>query len=399
MGPLLLSRILGLNDTQSNVLAMIFKIADDNNMLLIDTKDLKAMLNYVADHAKEYAADYGSIARQSVNAIIRSLVTLESEGAEYFFGEPALDINDWLRRDSDKGPIQVLDCRRLINHPDMYATFLLWMMSELFESLPEVGDLDKPKMVFFFDEAHLLFDNASKVLMTRIEQVVKLIRSKGVGIFFVTQSPADIPDPILAQLGNKIEHALHAYTPAEQKKAKAAAQSFVVNPEFDTYETLLSLGTGEALVSVLDEKGVPTMVENTKILPPCSLMGTIDDATRDSVIRGSGLFSRYSDYFDRDSAYEFLQRNRTLVEGEAPADQVQETAPAAQGAKPKVDKNSMEYKTQKAAQNVAKTGAGTVGREVGKTVGNAIGGKFGKTLGGNIGSSIGRNFLGVFFKT
>ncbi|MBP3265663.1 MAG: DUF853 family protein [Lachnospiraceae bacterium] len=398
MGPLLLSRILELNDTQSNVLAMIFKIADDNNMLLIDTKDLKAMLNYVADHAKEYAADYGSIARQSVNAIIRSLVNLESQGGEFFFGEPALDINDWLRRDSDKGPIQVLDCQKLINHPDMYATFLLWMMSELFESLPEVGDLEKPKMVFFFDEAHLLFDNAPKALMTRIEQVVKLIRSKGVGIFFVTQSPADIPDPVLAQLGNKIEHALHAYTPAEQKKAKAAAQSFVVNPDFDTYETLLSLGTGEALVSVLDEKGVPTMVENTKILPPCSLMGSIDDATRDSVIRGSGLFSRYSDYFDRDSAYEFLQRNRTLVEGEAPADQITEEAPK-QGAKPKVDKNSLSYKTTKAAQNVAKTGAGTVGREVGKTVGNAIGGKFGKTLGGNIGSSIGRNFLGVFFKT
>jgi DNA helicase HerA-like ATPase len=398
MGPLLLARILELNDTQTNVLAMIFKIADDNNMLLIDTKDLKAMLNYVADHAKEYAADYGSIARQSVNAIIRSLVNLESQGGEYFFGEPALDINDWLRRDSDKGPIQVLDCQKLINHPIMYATFLLWMMSELFESLPEVGDLDKPRMVFFFDEAHLLFDNAPKALMTRIEQVVKLIRSKGVGIFFVTQNPADIPDPILAQLGNKIEHALHAYTPAEQKKAKAAAQSFVVNPEFDTYETLLSLGTGEALVSVLDEKGVPTMVENTKILPPCSLMGSIDDSSRDSVIRGSGLFSRYSDYFDRDSAYEFLQRNRTLVEGEAPADQVPAEA-TGQGAKPKPDKNSLSYKTAKAAQSVAKTGAGTVGREVGKTVGGAIGGKFGKTLGGNIGSSIGRNFLGVFFKT
>ena len=398
MGPLLLARILELNDTQTNVLAMIFKIADDNNMLLIDTKDLKAMLNYVADHAKEYAADYGSIARQSVNAIIRSLVNLESQGGEYFFGEPALDINDWLRRDTDKGPIQVLDCQKLINYPDMYATFLLWMMSELFESLPEVGDLEKPRMVFFFDEAHLLFDNAPKALMTRIEQVVKLIRSKGVGIFFVTQNPADIPDPILAQLGNKIEHALHAYTPAEQKKAKAAAQSFVVNPEFDTYETLLSLGTGEALVSVLDEKGVPTMVENTKILPPCSLMGSIDDSTRDSVIRGSGLFSRYSDYFDRDSAYEFLQRNRTLVEGEAPADQVPaETAKPE--AKTKPDKNSLSYKTAKAAQSVAKTGAGTVGREVGKTVGNAIGGKFGKTLGGNIGSSIGRTFLGVFFKT
>ncbi len=399
MGPLLLSRILDLNDTQSDVLAMIFKIADDNNMLLIDTKDLKAMLNYVADHSKEYAAEYGSIAKQSVNAIIRSLVTLEGQGGEMFFGEPALSISDWFLQSSGKGSIQVLDCQKLVNHPDMYATFMLWMMSELFETLPEVGDQDKPRMVFFFDEAHMLFDNAPKALMSRIEQVVKLIRSKGVGIFFVTQNPRDIPDSILAQLGNKIEHALHAYTPAEQKRAKAAAMSFVENPEFDTYETLLSLGTGEALVSVLDEKGIPTMVENTKILPPCSLMGSIDDGTRDTEIRKSILFPRYSDYFDRDSAFEFLQRNQTLVEGEVPAGAPADAAPA-QGAKPaKPDKNSMSYKTAKAAQSVAKTGAGTVGREVGKTVGGAIGGKFGKTLGGNIGSSIGRNFLGVFFKS
>ena len=399
MGPLLLARILDLNDTQSDVLTMVFKIADDNNMLLIDTKDLKAMLNYVADHNKEYAAEYGTIAKQSVNAIIRSLVTLESQGGEMFFGEPALSISDWFLQSSGKGSIQVLDCQKLINHPDMYATFMLWMMSELFETLPEVGDQDKPRMVFFFDEAHMLFDNAPKALMSRIEQVIKLIRSKGVGIFFVTQNPRDIPDSILAQLGNKIEHALHAYTPAEQKRAKAAAMSFVENPEFDTYETLLALGTGEALVSVLDEKGIPTMVENTKILPPCSLMGSIDDGTRDTEIRKSILFPRYSDYFDRDSAYEFLQRNQTLVEGEVPAGVPAET-PAAQGAKPaKPDKNSMSYKTAKAAQSVAKTGAGTVGREVGKTVGGAIGGKFGKTLGGNIGSSIGRNFLGVFFKS
>ena len=369
-------------------------------MLLIDTKDLKAMLNYVADHNKEYAAEYGTIAKQSVNAIIRSLVTLESQGGEMFFGEPALSISDWFLQSSGKGSIQVLDCQKLINHPDMYATFMLWMMSELFETLPEVGDQDKPRMVFFFDEAHMLFDNAPKALMSRIEQVIKLIRSKGVGIFFVTQNPRDIPDSILAQLGNKIEHALHAYTPAEQKRAKAAAMSFVENPEFDTYETLLALGTGEALVSVLDEKGIPTMVENTKILPPCSLMGSIDDGTRDTEIRKSILFPRYSDYFDRDSAYEFLQRNQTLVEGEVPAGVPAEAAAPAQGAKPaKPDKNSMSYKTSRAAQNVAKTGAGTVGREVGKSVGGAIGGKFGKTLGGNIGSSIGRNFLGVFFKS
>jgi len=269
------------------------------------------------------------------------------------------------------------------------------MMSELFETLPEVGDPEKPKMVFFFDEAHMLFDDAPKVLISRIEQVVKLIRSKGVGIYFVTQNPRDIPDAVLAQLGNKIEHALHAYPPAEQKAAKAAAMSFRENPEFDTYDTLLSLGTGEALVSVLDEKGVPTTVEKTSILPPQSLMGPIDDSTRDSEVKSGMLFTRYNDYFDRDSAYEFLQRNQTLTEGEAP---VTAEAPAAEKPK-KEDKNSMSYKSRKAAQSVAKTASGTVGREVGKTVGGAIGGKFGKTLGGNIGSSIGRNFLGIFFKS
>ena len=397
MGPMLLSRILGLTDTQSDVLSIVFKIADDNEMLLIDTKDLKSMINYVVDNNKEYASQYGNVAKQSANAIIRSIVALEAEGADMFFGEPALSISDWFLQNSGKGTIQVLDCQKLINRPKMYATFLLWMMSELFETLPEVGDPEKPKMVFFFDEAHMLFDDAPKVLISRIEQVVKLIRSKGVGIYFVTQNPRDIPDAVLSQLGNKIEHALHAYTPAEQKAAKAAAMSFRENPEFDTYDTLLSLGTGEALVSVLDEKGVPTIVEKTSILPPQSLMGPIDDSTRDSEIKSGMLYSRYNDFFDRDSAYEFLQRNTTLVEGEAPVAAVTAEAPAAKP-KEKVDKTSMSYKTQKAAQNVAKTASGTVGREVGKTVGNAIGGKFGKTLGGNIGSSIGRNFLGIFFK-
>ncbi|MCR4792805.1 MAG: DUF853 domain-containing protein [Lachnospiraceae bacterium] len=403
MGPLLLSRILDINDTQTDVLSIVFKLADDNDMLLIDTKDLKAMLTYVAEHNKEYASQYGNIAKASVNAIIRAIVALEGEGADQFFGEPALSISDWFLQNSGKGTIQVLDCQKLIHHPNMYATFLLWMLSELFETLPEVGDPEKPKMVFFFDEAHMLFDSAPKALMNKIEQVVKLVRSKGVGVYFVTQNPRDIPDPILAQLGNKIEHALHAYTPSEQKSAKAAAMSFRENPEFDTYDTLLSLGTGEALVSVLDEKGVPTVVEKTSILPPQSLMGAIDDRTREDEIKSGMLFSRYNDYFDRDSAYEFLQRNQTLTEGETPAEAVTAAAPAESASdkkkKEKVDKTSMSYKTQRAAQNVAKTASGTVGREVGKTVGGAIGGRFGKTLGGNIGSSIGRNFLGVFFKS
>lgn len=273
MGPLLLSRILDLNDTQSDILSIIFKIADDEGLLLIDTKDLRAMLQYVSENAKEYSMQYGNMSSSSLAAIIRSVVALEGEGGEQFFGEPALNIADWFSRNCDgKGCIQILDCQRLINNPTMYATFLLWMLSELFELLPEAGDLEKPKMVFFFDEAHMLFDSASKALLTKIEQVVKLIRSKGVGIYFVTQNPKDIPGGVLSQLGNKIQHALHAYTPSEQKGAKAAAQSFRENPAFNTYDTLLELGIGEALVSVLDEGGVPTIVERCQILPPQSKM-------------------------------------------------------------------------------------------------------------------------------
>ncbi|MCR4896281.1 MAG: DUF853 domain-containing protein [Lachnospiraceae bacterium] len=427
MGPLLLARILDLNDTQTDLLAVVFKIADDNNLLLIDTKDLKAMLNYVADNAKEYASEYGNIARASVNAIIRAIVALETEGADQFFGEPALSISDWFTMNgTDKGSIQVLDCRELIHKPNMYATFLLWLMCELMESLPEVGDGAKPRMVFFFDEAHLLFSGTSKTLLAKIEQVVKLIRSKGVGIYFVTQSPKDVPDGVLAQLGNKIQHALHAYTPAEQKAVRAAADSFRENPEFKTYDAITELAVGEALVSVLDESGVPTIVQRVKILPPQSKMGTIDDSLRDSQIRSNLLYSRYNDYYDRESAYEFLTRQGLEAES-ATAQAVSEPAaaqaanapaapapqaPAASSAsasgltglsaqaaakKKKPDRDSMEYKVNAAAKSVAKTTAGTVGREVGKSLG-AVGGKFGKTLGGNVGASLGRNIMGLFFK-
>ena len=320
MGPLLLARILGLNDTQTDILTVLFRIADDEELLLIDTKDLRAMLQYVSENASEFSARYGNMSKQSLGAIIRSVMALEAEGADMFFGEPALDIRDWLTRDPDgQGTIQVLDCQKLIHNPNMYSTFLLWMLSELFETLPEAGDLDRPRMVFFFDEAHLLFDSASKALMDKIEQVVKLIRSKGVGVFFITQSPRDIPDGVLAQLGTKIQHALHAYTPTEQKAARAAAQSFRENPEFDTYDVLTSLGIGEALVSVLDEDGVPTVVEQTKILPPQSRMGTIDDTERESEIKGCLLYNRYNEAIDRDSAYEFLQRKQLADEEEARA--------------------------------------------------------------------------------
>lgn len=413
MGPLLLSRILDLNDTQTDIMTILFKIADDNDLLLIDTKDLRAMLQYVGENAKELSLQYGNMSKQSLAAIIRAVVALESEGGDRFFGEPALNIADWFCTDCDgKGTIQVLDCQKLINNPTMYSTFLLWMMSELFETLPEAGDREKPKMVFFFDEAHMLFDNASKALLEKIAQVVKLIRSKGVGIYFITQNPRDIPDEVLAQLGNKVQHALHAYTPAEQKAAKAAAMSFRENPAFDTYDTLLELGIGEALVSVLDEKGVPTVVQRTTILPPQSQMGPIDDAERDDEIKGSLLYTKYTDYYDRDSAYEFLQR-KSAADAEAARQAEEEDAAQKEAEKAKKTAAKEAEKARKAAEkeeaakkkkagkvvkSVANTAAGTIGREVGNTIGKTIGGSFGKKLGGNIGASLGRGILSTLFK-
>ncbi|MDD3251730.1 MAG: DUF853 family protein [Lachnospiraceae bacterium] len=439
MGPLLLSKIMDLNDTQTDVLTVIFKIADDEGLLLIDTKDLKAMLQYVGENAKDYELKYGSVARQSLSAIVRAVVALEAEGGDQFFGEPALNISDWLCTDCNgKGTIQVLDCQKLIQNPTMYATFLLWMMSELFETLPEAGDRDKPKMVFFFDEAHMLFNSASKALLTKVEQVVKLIRSKGVGIYFITQNPKDIPDGVLGQLGNKVQHALHAYTPTEQKAAKAAAQSFRENPDFDTYDTLIELGIGEALVSVLDEKGVPTMVQRCKILPPQSQMGALDDAIRDDEIKNNLLFTKYDQMADRDSAYEFLQRKslsdeeaeKKAAEEAAAEKQKQREAAAAEKEQQKAElaaekqrqreeaaaekaRLKEEAAAEKAAEKaaaakqrqvksavgrVAGTAAGTLGREVGNELGKQFGGTFGKRLGGNVGASLGRGILSTLFK-
>lgn len=439
MGPLLLSQIMDLNDTQTDVLTVVFKIADDEGMLLIDTKDLKSMLQYVGEHNKEYALEYGSVSRQSLSAIVRAVVALEAEGGDQFFGEPALDIRDWLCTDCNgKGFVQVLDCQKLIQNPTMYATFLLWMMSELFETLPEAGDLEKPRMVFFFDEAHMLFNNASKALLSKVEQVVKLIRSKGVGIYFITQTPKDIPDGVLSQLGNKVQHALHAYTPKEQKATKAAADSFRVNPEFDTYDTLLELGVGEALVSVLDEKGVPTMVENCKILPPQSQMGALDDAARDSHVKSGLLYIKYDQMIDRDSAYEFLQRKalsdeeaqkKAAEEAEAEKARQKEEAAAekerekqelaaerqrqreeaaAEKARLKAEEAerkaaekaaaAKEKQVKSAVGRVASSAAGTLGRELGNEMGKQFGGTFGKKLGGNVGASLGRGLLSTLFK-
>ena len=308
MGPLLLARILGLNQLQSDILSVVFKIADDNSLLLIDTKDLKAMLAYVDSHADDFQADYGKISSSSVGVITRALVALESAGGDVFFGEPALNITDWLTQSGGKGMINILDSSSLINNGKLYSAFLLWLLSELFEILPEVGDMKQPKLVFFFDEAHLLFNDAPSVLLDKVEMMVKLIRSKGVGVYFCTQNPRDIPDGVLAQLGNKVQHGLRAYTPADQKSVKAAAASFRENPEFDTYDTILSLGTGEAVVSFLDAKGIPTIAEKAFILPPQCSMGTISYERRDEVIKESLLYSKYFNAYDPDSAYEFLIR-------------------------------------------------------------------------------------------
>ena len=273
MGPILLARLLGLSEVQEGVLNIIFHIADDNGLLLLDLKDLRTMVNYVGEHAKEYTLSYGQIATQSIGAIQRALLQLQDAGGDVFFGEPALDINDWLKCDSEgKGYINVLDCVRLVQSPLLYSTFLLWMLSELYEQLPEVGDLDKPKICFFFDEAHLLFNDAPKALLDKVEQIVKLVRSKGVGVYFITQNPADIPNAVLAQLSNKVQHALRAYTPAEQKAIKAAAESFRVNPDFDTETVLTELATGEALISFLQEDGTPSIVQRAMVIAPtCSM--------------------------------------------------------------------------------------------------------------------------------
>ncbi len=308
MGPLMLSRILGLSDVQSGVLNIVFRIADDRGMLLLDLKDLKAMVQYAGEHAKEFTLEYGNISAQTIGAIIRSLLALEDQGGNHFFGEPELDFSDWMKTDPDgRGYINILDSVKLFQTPALYSTFLLWMLSELFENLPEVGDSDKPKMIFFFDEAHLLFDDVPKVLLQKIEQVVRLIRSKGVGVYFITQNPTDLPKDVLSQLGNRVQHALRAYTPSELKVVQAAADSFRANPAFDTGVAITELATGEALVSLLDEEGRPCVVEKATILPPQSAFGSLDLAVRLQLISRSPLKDKYGVAVDRESAYEVLQ--------------------------------------------------------------------------------------------
>ena len=315
MGPVLLSRLLNLTEVQSGVLNIVFKVADEHGLLLLDLKDLRAMLQYVGDNRAEFTTMYGNVSSASVGAIQRALLSFEGEGGELFFGEPALDIRDWMRTDIDgRGYINILSSDRLIQSPTVYSTFLLWMLTELFEKLPEVGDLDKPRMIFFFDEAHLLFDGAPKALVQKIVQVVKLIRSKGVGVYFISQSPSDIPNDVLAQLSNRVQHALRAYTPDEQKAVRAAARSFRKNPGFDTEEVLMALGVGEALVSFLDEEGVPSVAERAFILPPQSLMGPAEERAVQSLIVSDEFDLKYRENVDRESAYEILVRANEELE-------------------------------------------------------------------------------------
>jgi DNA helicase HerA-like ATPase len=328
MGPLLLGRLFNLNDTQQGVLTLVFKIADDHGLLLLDAKDLRAMLQHIGDNAKSFTTEYGNVSAASIGAIQRALLEIEQQGGTQFFGEPMLDISDLMQTDGKgRGVVNVLAADRLMNSPKLYSTFLLWMLAELFEQLPEVGDLDKPKLVFFFDEAHLLFNEAPKPLLDKIEQVVRLIRSKGVGVYFVTQNPLDIPETVLGQLGNRVQHALRAFTPRDQKAVKSAAQTMRANPALDTETAITELSVGEALISLLDEKGRPTMVERAAILPPATRIGPLTEAERAAIIQASVIYGHYEKTVDRESAYEKLKGRTAEKQADAPATGT--TAPSA----------------------------------------------------------------------
>jgi len=342
MGPMLLSRLLQLNETQDGVLNIVFRIADDRGLLLIDLKDLRSMLDWVSKHAKEYTTKYGNISVQTIGAIQRALLQLEAQGANQFFGEPSFDIYDLLQTEGGKGVMSVLAADKLMMQPKLYSTFLLWLLSELYSTLPEVGDLPLPKLVFFFDEAHMLFTDTSKALLDKIEQVIRLVRSKGVGIYFITQSPTDIPEVILGQLGNRVQHALRAYTPKDQKAVKTAADTFRANPEFKTDEAIMNLETGEALVSFLDEKGAPNIVERAKVLFPLSQIGAVTEGQRMDIIKQSRVYGKYDTPIDRESAFEVL-----MAEAEQQMAEAEEAAQEEEKAKGK-KKSGMMSKVWKA---------------------------------------------------
>jgi len=367
MGPTLLARLMNLSDIQADVLTVVFRICADEGWDVIDTKDLRAVLQYVSDHKNDYIAEYGNMTTQSLGAVQRSLRSLEDEGGDIFFGEPSLDIEDWMQTDKDgRGFINVLNSEKLSRSPKLYGTFMMWLMQELFERLPEAGDMDKPKLIFFFDEAHMLFSDAPKSLVQKIEQMVKLIRSKGVGIYFVSQSPSDIPDQVLAQLSNRVQHALRAYTPAEQKAVKAAASAFRPNKAFKTEEVIMELGVGEALVSCLDENGTPSIVERAFILPPQSSLSPLDKATYEKMVKASPFDKKYK-FVERQSAYEMIQK---LNEKEKKEEEKAAKTSTKSTGSPSSKKSSS--KTSSAVSKTAEKAVGRAASSAGRAIGNGI---------------------------
>jgi uncharacterized protein len=360
LGPLLLARLLDLNDTQEGVLTVAFEFADDEGLLLLDMKDLRTTLQHIGDNAKDFTREYGNVSKQSIGAILRRLLVIEREGGEQFFGEPALDLHDMIRVRSDgAGQVNVLAADKLMNSPRVYSTFLLWLLSELFENMPEVGDMDKPRFVFFFDEAHLLFNDAPKALIDKVEQVVRLIRSKGVGVYFVTQNPLDVPESVLGQLGNRVQHALRAFTPKDQKAVRAAAQTFRANPALDTATVITELGVGEALVSVLQDGGVPSMVSRTLLSPPASHMGAITPGERRAAISNSPLTGRYDDAVDRESAYELLHKR-----AEKAAQQARERDASSAGPAPSKPRARRQSIGEAFIKSIARTVGSQIGRQL-----------------------------------
>ncbi len=380
MGPLLLARLMGLNETQEGVLNIVFRIADEKQLLLIDIKDLRAMLDWASRNAKEYTSVYGNISTSSIGAIQRSLLSLESQGADKFFGEPAFNVFDLIQMEGGKGVLNILAADKLMMAPKLYSTFLLWLLSELYDQLPEVGDLPVPKFVFFFDEAHMLFEDAPKALREKVELVVRLIRSKGVGVYFISQSPVDIPVEILGQLGNRIQHALRAFTPQDQKVVRAAAQTFRTNPAFDTEQAILELGTGEALVSFLDEKGAPSVVERAKMLFPMSQIGMITPQQREILIKQSRLYGMYERNFDRESAYERITDERLQEQKRVEADRL-----AAERQEMELDRD---YRRSSSTQR-----RGNSKSALDKALGSAA-----TSIGRSVGTQIVRGILGAIFK-
>ncbi|MCI5060553.1 MAG: DUF853 domain-containing protein [Alphaproteobacteria bacterium] len=360
IGPILLARMLELNDTQEGVLNIAFRIADEEGMLLLDLKDLRALLISMAERASEISSTYGMVSKQSIGAIQRALLRLEDQGGDKFFGEPALELSDMMRTDLDgKGYVNILAADELMHSPRLYATFLLWMLAELFEELPEAGDSKKPKLVFFFDEAHLLFDDAPKALLEKVEQVVRLIRSKGVGVFFITQNPADVPDTVLGQLGNRVQHALRAFTPKQQKAIRQAAQTYRENPKFDVAEIITELGVGEALVSTLEGKGTPSVVECTLIRPPCSKLGPTTAEAKRMALQADGVGAKYDEGKDRESAYEILQKR-----AEKAAEQAAKAQEEAEKSKPKKRSSNRQSVTEAAIKSVVRSMSSSLGRTI-----------------------------------